>query len=145
MTPAVTNPTTSTVVTDEEFSTPVTMAPVKAPVNRFVVNLERMARNVSPATFFNPSAKNSSPNKNKASPPNRPILSCNQSMSISSEGFTEAAVAIAGSMNRNNRQTANRSPVFFIKKLYFISNTVNSKIDNWIINATTSSSSPECQ
>ena len=120
MIPAVTNPTTSTVVTDDEFSTPVTIAPVKAPVNRFTVSRARIVRNVSPATFFNPSDKNSSPNKNKASPPNSPIINCSQSISTSFEGIAEVAVAIAGPISSSNIQKANRTPGFLIVYWYFM-------------------------
>ena len=49
MTPAVMNPTTRTVVTDEEFSTAVTTAPVIAPRNRFRVSLPRSILRPSPA------------------------------------------------------------------------------------------------
>ena len=39
--PLLMKPTTSKVVTVEELSTPVTKAPVNAPINRFVVSLPR--------------------------------------------------------------------------------------------------------
>ena len=54
--PALTNPTTSTVVTDDDWMTAVTIAPVVAAVNRLVVSRARRRFIPSPAAAFMPSA-----------------------------------------------------------------------------------------
>jgi len=58
---AVTNPTTSTVVTVEELTMAVTRAPVRTAVNRLVVRRERMSLRRPPATAFRASDRSSSP------------------------------------------------------------------------------------
>ena len=77
--PAVTNPTTRTVVTEEELSTPVTKAPVAAPMKRLTVSFSSAVRSAPPATFLSPSERSSSPARKSASPPKSPMPSCNQS------------------------------------------------------------------
>ena len=79
--PAEMNPTTSTVVTDEELSTAVTKAPVNAPINLFLVRRDSTFLSVSPAAALSPSDICSIPNRNMASPPNNPIPRVSQSIS----------------------------------------------------------------
>jgi len=73
--PAVMNPTTSTVVTEEDWITAVTKAPVMAPIRRLLVSRERIDFMRSPATALSDSDICSIPNRNRASPPNNPISS----------------------------------------------------------------------
>ena len=73
--PAEMNPTTSTVVTDEDWITAVTKAPVVAAMNRFFVSLARTLLMPEPATDFNASVICSMPNKKTASPPRSPMSS----------------------------------------------------------------------
>ena len=70
--PAVMNPTTRTVVTEDDWITAVTKAPVRAPVKRLVVRRARICFIRSPATALRASAIRSIPNRNRARPPNRP-------------------------------------------------------------------------
>ncbi len=86
ITPAVTKPTTSTVVTDEELSTAVTNAPVIAPMKRLTVNFSKTFRSVLPAAFLSPSERRSSPPRKSARPPKSPIPSCSQATSWASAG-----------------------------------------------------------
>ena len=58
---AVTKPTTRTVVTEEDWTTAVTKAPVSTAVNRFVVRRDRMSFILPPATAFSASERRSSP------------------------------------------------------------------------------------
>ena len=53
--PALTKPTTSTVVTEEDWMTAVTMAPVMAPRTRFPVSLANSVFICLPAAAFSPS------------------------------------------------------------------------------------------
>ena len=53
--PALTKPTTSTVVTDDDWMTAVTMAPVIAPRIRFPVSLASSTFICLPAAAFSPS------------------------------------------------------------------------------------------
>ena len=55
MSPALTNPTTITVVTDEDWMTAVMSAPDNAPVNRLVVSRARTSLSPVPATVFSAS------------------------------------------------------------------------------------------
>ena len=55
MSPALTNPTTMTVVTDEDWMTAVISAPDNAPVKRLVVSLARTSLRPGPATVFSAS------------------------------------------------------------------------------------------
>ena len=70
--PPLMKPTTSSVVTVDELSTPVMKAPVSAPLNRLVVSLDSTVFSVSPAALVMPSESNCRPPKNSATPPNRP-------------------------------------------------------------------------
>ncbi len=58
---AVTKPTTNTVVTDEDWTTAVTKAPLRTAVNRLVVRRPRMSFIRPPATVFRASERSSSP------------------------------------------------------------------------------------
>ena len=71
--PAEMNPTTNTVVTDDDCTIEVTKAPAIAPVNRFVVSLERTFLSPSPAINLRASDIWSKPNRNSAKPPTRPM------------------------------------------------------------------------
>ena len=73
--PAVMKPTTSTVVTDEDWITAVTKAPVTTPMKRFLVSLPRIDFMRSPATSLRALAISSIPNRKSARPPRRPIRS----------------------------------------------------------------------
>ena len=99
--PAEMNPTTSTVVTDEELSTAVTKAPVNAPINRFLVRRESTSLSVSPAAALSPSDICSMPKRNIASPPNNPMPRVNQSITSS----PPSASASTGSANTERRNT----------------------------------------
>ena len=66
---AVTNPTSITVVTEDDWMMAVTTAPVTRPMSRLVVSLPRIWRILSPATIFRDSPIWSIPNRNRASPP----------------------------------------------------------------------------
>ncbi len=105
--PAEMKPTTSTVVTDDDWITAVTKAPVIAPMNRFEVSLARIDFMRSPATAFSAVAICSMPNRNSARPPN----SC---MPITPQSITccESPAANAGTMKKaQNRASARSVPV----------------------------------
>ncbi len=72
--PAVVKPTTSTVVTDEDWIIAVTNAPVSAPVNRLEVSFARTSFIRSPATAFRAAVIWSIPNRNRARPPRSSIV-----------------------------------------------------------------------
>ena len=59
--PAVTKPTTITVVTEEDWTTAVTPAPVNTPAIRLPVNFSRITFIRSPANTFSESVINSIP------------------------------------------------------------------------------------
>src|SRR5262245_56057716 len=84
--PAVTKPTTRTVVTVDELSAPVTNAPVSAPKNRLAVRRVRRVLGASPAARFSPSESWSNPKRKSANPPHKPMASPNQSMLVEAEG-----------------------------------------------------------
>jgi hypothetical protein len=67
--PALTKPTTSTVVTDDDWITAVTTAPVNAPSRRLPVSRASSAFICWPAAAFRPSVIFSMPYRNSASPP----------------------------------------------------------------------------
>ena len=69
MIPALTNPTTITVVAEDDWITAVTAAPSKNPFTGFAVNFSRMVFNFPPACFSSPSPITCMPYKNNASPP----------------------------------------------------------------------------
>ena len=73
-------PTTSTVVTDEDWMTAVTPAPVSAPRKRLFVIRASTKRRRLPAATRSASVIRSIPNKKTASPPNRPVMTTNQSI-----------------------------------------------------------------
>ena len=66
---AVTNPTSITVVTEDDWMMAVTNVPVTRPMRRLVVSLPRIRRIFSPATILRDSPIWSIPNRNRASPP----------------------------------------------------------------------------
>ena len=68
---AVTNPTSITVVTEEDWMMAVTTVPVTRPMNRLVVSVPRIWRILSPATSLRASPIWSMPNRNRARPPAR--------------------------------------------------------------------------
>ena len=70
--PALTKPTTITVVALLLCIIAVTIVPTKAPLSGFVMALSKNDFNREPAAFSSPSPINSIPNKNRASPLNRP-------------------------------------------------------------------------
>ena len=51
----------------------VTKAPTMNPITRFLVNVARTDRILSPAVFFIPRLSFSIPYRNRASPPNNPV------------------------------------------------------------------------
>ncbi len=61
MSPALMKPTNSTVVTEDELMTAVTMAPVTAPMKRLRVRLARISFMRSPATALSALAMRSRP------------------------------------------------------------------------------------
>ena len=74
MSPALTNPTTSTVVTEEDWITAVTMAPVTAPIAGLPVSLANSVFIWFPAAAFNPSVIFSMPYRKSASPPSSSMV-----------------------------------------------------------------------
>ncbi len=72
--PAEIKPTTRTVVTDEDWMTAVTNAPVKTALNRLVVSRASSVFILPPAILFRASVIWSRPYKNKANPPSSPII-----------------------------------------------------------------------
>jgi len=83
--PAVTKPTTITVVTDDDCTTAVTPAPVSTPLKRLPVSFSKIIFILSPATAFSESVINSIPYRNSAKPPNKVIAILNQSIDFSPE------------------------------------------------------------
>ncbi len=67
--PALTNPTTITVVAEELWITAVTIAPTPVPIILFVVSFSRIFFKLSPDDFCSPSDINCIPVRNKPSPP----------------------------------------------------------------------------
>ena len=67
--PALTKPTTSTVVTEEDWITAVTIVPVIAPVTALLVSFESSTFICLPAAAFRPSVIFSMPYRNNARPP----------------------------------------------------------------------------
>ena len=94
MRPAVTKPTSMTVVTDEDWITEVTKAPVSIPMTRLVVSLARMAFMRSPATFFKAVAICSMPNRKIARPPKSCIAMLPQLIPLSSAAARAGVAAI---------------------------------------------------
>ena len=72
--PAEMNPTTSTVVTDEDWMTAVTKAPVVAPEKRFFVSLPRTLLMPEPATDLSALVIWSMPRRKIARPPRMPMV-----------------------------------------------------------------------
>ena len=87
MSPEVMKPTTSTVVTDEDWITAVTKAPVMTAANRLAVSAPRIPRMRSPATALSDSVIRSIPYRNRASPPSNPIARVNTWSSVSAGGI----------------------------------------------------------
>jgi len=83
MSPAVTKPTSMTVVTDEDWMMAVTKAPVISPMMRLLVSLARICFMLSPATFLSASAICSMPYRNTARPPTRVMPITHQSITCS--------------------------------------------------------------
>ena len=77
MSPALMNPTTSTVVTEDDWMTAVIPAPVRRPTKRFAVSFSRTALALSPTTSFSESVIKSMPNRNIARPPTSPTTRLN--------------------------------------------------------------------
>ena len=75
MMPELTKPTTITVVAEEDWITAVTSAPSSTPLTGLEVSLPRMVSSLLPATFLRPSPSRVMPNRKKASPPSREIMS----------------------------------------------------------------------
>ena len=65
---AVTNPTSITVVTEDDWMMAVTTVPVTRPMSLLVVSVPRIWRIFSPATTLRDSPICSIPNRNRASP-----------------------------------------------------------------------------
>ena len=78
--PAVTKPTSMTVVTEEDWMIAVTKAPVSRPMIRLVVSLPKIAFMRLPATLFSASAICSMPKRKTARPPKSCIPMPHQSM-----------------------------------------------------------------
>ena len=70
--PELMKPTTITVVTDEDWITDVTKAPVSTPMKRLRVSCLSSIRRRSPATARSATVICSSPNRKSASPPSSP-------------------------------------------------------------------------
>ena len=71
--PAEMKPTISTVVTEDDWMTAVTPAPVSTPITRLSVRRARVDFMRSPATALRELAICSMPNRNRARPPRRPM------------------------------------------------------------------------
>ena len=82
MSPALTKPTTSTVVTEDDWITAVTMAPVMAPSTGLPVSLASSVFICLPAAAFNPSVIFSMPYRNSASPPSSSMVMVRGSSSV---------------------------------------------------------------
>ncbi len=82
MIPALTKPTTSTVVTDDDWITAVTRAPVMAPRNALPVSLASSAFICFPAAAFKPSVIFSMPYRKSASPPSSSMVIVRGSSSV---------------------------------------------------------------
>ena len=67
--PEFTNPTSITVVAEDDCIIDVTIRPRMNPLKRLDVNLAKNASSCPPASFFKPSPISSIPYRNKASPP----------------------------------------------------------------------------
>ncbi len=80
--PAFTNPTTITVVAEEDCIMAVTTVPSSIPLRGVFVSLYRISSSFSPAAFFNPSPIRVIPNKNKATPLNNDKMSDIPSISL---------------------------------------------------------------
>ena len=74
MMPEFTNPTTITVVAEEDWITAVTNVPSNTPRKVLEVSLARMVSSLLPATRFKPSPKRVIPKRKKARPPKRSII-----------------------------------------------------------------------
>ena len=99
--PAVTNPTSMTVVTDEDWMTAVTNAPVISPMMRLLVSRARICFMLSPATALSASAICSIPNRNSARPPNSSIAICPAAIS-----WPELSAANAGTHHQKRKPQA---------------------------------------
>ena len=75
MIPALTKPTTMTVVAEDDWITAVTSAPSSTPLMGLEVSLPKMVSRRLPATRFSPSPSRLMPNRKKASPPSSEITS----------------------------------------------------------------------
>ena len=75
MMPALTKPTTMTVVAEEDWITAVTSAPSSTPLTGLEVSLPSTVSSLLPATFFSPSPSRVMPNRKKASPPSSEMMS----------------------------------------------------------------------
>ena len=69
MSPALTKPTTSTMVTEDDWITAVTIAPVKGPQHRGACQLGQQCVHLLAAAACKPSVIFSMPYRNSASPP----------------------------------------------------------------------------
>ena len=67
--PEFTNPTTITVVADEDWITAVTPAPRRIAISLLEVSFSKIISSLPPEAFFSPSPSTSIPYKNNASPP----------------------------------------------------------------------------
>ena len=97
MRPALTKPTTRTVVTDEDWFTTVTRAPVSAPVAALRVSLVNSIFICSPAAVLRPSVIFSMPYKKSASPPSKPTPMARKLMGFET---LSSAAAICGKSKR---------------------------------------------
>jgi len=97
--PALTNPTTMTVVADELWMIMVTRAPTMTPRKGVPVSMARIERIFSPAVFCRPSPICCIPNINRASPPNRAKIECMSmfySWSCPNRGWTRSRMRLIG-------------------------------------------------
>ena len=108
MRPADMKPTTSTVVTEEDWMTAVTKAPVTAPMNRLVVSFSRMSFIRSPATALSESAIWFMPKRKSARPPRSPIVMVPHAMSVLDAG---AAMTAAVTRTATTPSPSHRCPV----------------------------------
>ncbi len=107
MRPALTKPTTSTVVTDEDWIIAVTRAPVNAPVTGLRVSFVSRIFICSPAAAFRPSVIFSMPYRKSASPPNRPTP---MASGFRGAGTPSSAAALSG-QSRKATMSAPRTNV----------------------------------
>ena len=72
--PEFTNPTTITVVAEEDWITAVTTVPNRIPFIRLEVSRPKMVSSLLPATFFIESPISDMPNRKNASPPKSEMM-----------------------------------------------------------------------